>query len=132
MFNKDEKYIRKSFGKEEHFKVPEGYFDSLPSKVMMRIKEEPVRRDVVVPKVVHISAWHRYRKAIVSVAASVCVGMVAAGAYFNGAFGSGGKHNVALQQEQASSVSENSTFEAMMDYSMMDTEDMYAYMAEAN
>lgn len=132
MFNKDEKYIRKSFGKEEHFKVPEGYFDSLSSKVMMRIKEESPHRGRIVPKVVHMTVWQRYRKAIVSVAASVCVGMVAAGAWFNGAFGSGSKQNVAIQQEQTSSSSENSAFEAMIDYSMMDTEDMYAYMAEAN
>lgn len=41
MYTKDEYFIKKSFGKAEHFRVPKGYFDTLNARVLNELKIEP-------------------------------------------------------------------------------------------
>ena len=134
MFNKDERYIKKQFGKKNPFAVPKGYFDVLPFQVMKTIKETGKMPNVTITsaKVVTLSPWKRYRTAIVSVAAGVCVAMLSLGVYFHSDDSKVQKPVVAQHEKVITPTTDYSTLDAAVDYSMMDSEDMYAYMADLN
>lgn len=125
MYSKDEHYINKHFGKKEHFRVPEGYFDMLHSRVLNDVKAKAPG----VPKqpAPTVSLWHRYRAAVVSAAASVLIGGFALGAWMHGA----GHAPSESRHISSQTVASSSNLDAMMNYSMMDTEDMYSYIADA-
>lgn len=125
MYYYDEHFIKKNFGKEEHFQVPEGYFDTLRSRVLNDIKT----REAGIPKqpARTISIWYRYRAAVVSAAASVLIGGFALGAWMHGV----GHAPSESKQTTSQAMTSSSNLDAMMNYSMMDTEDMYSYMADA-
>lgn len=134
MFNNDEKYIRKAFGKKNPFSVPEGYFDSLTPRIMQGIKQTDAEGKVPIMRghaARTVSLWQRSRKFVIGVAASVCVGLFSLGAYFHS--GNSQRHSAqTMQQAKAERHSDYSSIDEMVDYSMMDTEDMYAYMADLN
>lgn len=132
MFYNDERYIKKRFGTANHFKVPEGYFDTFTSRVMDGIHSSGLR-PAAIPhaKEVGISSWKRYRKAVVGIAATACVALLSLGAYLHGMDGDRPNISTASHAETAQS-STYSSFDAMMDYTMMDTDDMYAYMSDLN
>ena len=44
-YNHDEERLLERFGKENPFRVPEGYFDTLPSRVMSQITRKKKRRE---------------------------------------------------------------------------------------
>lgn len=125
MYTKDEYFIKKSFGKAEHFRVPKGYFDTLNARVLNELKIEP-HEPVSVPART-IPLWHRYRAAAVSVAASVLVGCFALGAWMH----EGSRTSSKSAQNITYSSASSSGLDAMMNYSMMDTDDMYSYLADS-
>lgn len=132
MFNKDEKYLNKTFGKGNHFSVPDGYFEDANARIMQRVGGIGVKgsQSVATGSATTVTLWSRYRKAIIGVAASVCVGMFSLGTYMH-------IGNIAQNKQVASQHSKElhdnaySSFDALVDYSMIDTDDMYAYMADA-
>lgn len=132
MFNKDEKYINDTFGRENHFTVPEGYFDKLGARIMQRVEDVEVCSDMQAErsKVAEtVSMWTRYSKAIVSAAAGLLVCVFSLGAYLHTTNTSHNGHvAVSGHVEQ---VSDDSSIDAMVDYAMMDSNDMYALMADA-
>lgn len=133
MFNSDERYIKKHYGNDNPFTVPKGYFDTLTPRVMKSIAESGVKGNVVQsPKIVPMSAWRRYRKAIVSVAAGVCVAVLSLGAYLNNSNSGKSDKAVAANEHVITPTTEYSSLDEAVDYSMMDTDDMYAYMADLN
>lgn len=134
MFDKDEKYLRKNFGKATPFKAPVGYFDALNDRIMSEVKKphENVASTVVMQPSggKTISLWARYRKAVVGIAASVCVGIFTLGAYLHVSDTQHSKSETLASQAQTEQHTYYSSIDAMVDYTMMDTEDMYAYMAD--
>ena len=44
---KEEKYLIEKFGKENPFRVPEGYFDRLSDQVMARIEASPTTVSII-------------------------------------------------------------------------------------
>lgn len=130
MFNKEEKYIADTFGKKTPFSVPNGYFDDLNSRIMRSVGSTRVTSGVIAPATdtaMTVSLWSHYRKVVIGVAASVCVGVFSLGAYLHISDTAKSRQS----QVDIAQQSEYSSFDAMVDYSMIDTQDMYAYMTDA-
>lgn len=125
--NKEEKFIEQKFGRENHFTVPEGYFDDFTSQLMQKLPEDPNQGARIVTMTP--SPWRRYHAAIVA-AASVCAAIFSVGIYFHSAESRPQKASVAASQQVGVRNASYSTVDAMAEYTMLDTEDMYAYIAD--
>lgn len=117
---KEDIKIRNQFGAENHFQVPEGYFDNLAASVMQHIPDDQA-------KIVKIQtpAWRRHIVAIsaaaASVAAAVCLVFV---------LESNPAHSPShLAAQHTTMQQDNSNIDAMVNYTMLDNDDMYAYMS---
>lgn len=99
-----EERLLSRFGAERPFTVPDGYFETLPGKVVSRLEQRRQRR-------------HRWRWA----AAAVLVGCVAAGGML---FENGGK----AQMAEAEDIQ---YIEDALDYSMIDNMSIAMYLTEA-
>lgn len=53
---KEEDKLIEKFGRKGPWKVPEGYFDSMPDEIMSKLPEYPAA-----PKPADMSVWHRMR-----------------------------------------------------------------------
>ncbi len=120
---KEEKYIEATFGRKAPFKVPEGYFDDFASRMMDQL---PAHSQTAVVCELKPSMWKRCRKAVAVAAASVVMGVMAVGAYMQHG------HHAAPDEQLASTPVQStySTMDALTDYTMLDSDDMYAYMAD--
>lgn len=127
---KEEKYIEKLFGKANQFNVPKGYFEGFTSKMMNELSADGVSAELK-PVVTKSSFWVRYRLAVGSVAAGVFMAVLSFGAYLY----NDGRDEIHSNVQQASMVSSqqktDASFDAIVDYSMMDGDDLYAYMSDA-
>ncbi len=117
--DKNEKYLKQKVGNRNPYTVPAGYFDNFAEKFVCNLPEQEV-------KVVPISKHRHLTWRIGAVAASFCAVMFSLGIYLN---------NSNSQAEQPAiyaheSVSNEETFNEVVDYAMMDNEDMYAYVSE--
>lgn len=117
---KEDIKIRNQFGAENHFQVPEGYFDYLAASVMQHIPDGQA-------KIVKMQtpSWRRHIVAIsasaASVAAAVCLVF---------ALESNPAHSPShLAAQHATMQQGNSNIDAMVNYTMLDNDDMYAYMS---
>ena len=127
---KEEQYLIEKLGKENPFRVPEGYFDSLTSQVMARVDAE--QKQQAGPKA--RTVWLR---PVLYAAASVCALFVSVVAYHNYSVSS---VSAPVQQvaerlrvgeasaEGISHVSDNS-FDDALDYAMVDNQDIYACLS---
>ncbi len=122
---KEEKYIEATFGRKAPFKVPEGYFDNFASSLMERLPEQGKQPQVQSP-FLRPPVWVRWRKVIVVSAASLLVAMLGVGAYLQHEGAASEKERVA----HAAPSSSYSSMDALTDYAMLDSDDMYAYMAD--
>lgn len=117
---KEDIKIRNQFGAENHFQVPEGYFDNLAASVMQHIPDDQA-------KIVKMQtpAWRRHIVAIsaaaASVAAAVCLVFV---------LESNPAHSPShLAAQHTTMQQDNSNIDAMVNYTMLDNDDMYAYLS---
>ena len=117
---KEDIKIRNQFGAENHFQVPEGYFDDLAASVMQHIPDDQA-------KIIKMQtpAWRRHIVAIsaaaASVAAAVCLVFV---------LESNPAHSPShLAAQHTTMQQDNSNIDAMVNYTMIDNDDMYAYMS---
>lgn len=124
--NREDQYLEQQFGRRTPFRVPEGYFDGLASQILQNLPEPEKKQARVVPR----SFWYRKRKTIAVAAASVCLAIFGLGRMVQA-----DRHaapNMAESSASASASSYYSAFSALEDYTMLDTEDMYAYMEDYN
>lgn len=117
---KEDIKIRNQFGAENHFQVPEGYFDNLAASVMQHIPDDQA-------KIIKMQtpAWRRHIVAIsaaaASVAAAVCLVFV---------LESNPAHSPShLAAQHTTMQQDNSNIDAMVNYTMLDNDDMYAYLS---
>ena len=106
----EEKYIREKVGQKNPFTVPEGYFDQLTSQVMSQLPERRQKS-----RVVQLRKWFY---------AAACVAVVAV---------MGLTYHFADDQAIVASVdsnTDNSYIDEAADYAMLDTTEIYAYLAE--
>lgn len=117
---KEDIKIRNQFGAENHFQVPEGYFDNLAASVMQHIPDGQT-------KIVKMQtpAWRRHIVAISAAAASVAAAVCLV---FD--LESNPAHSPShLAAQHATMQQDNSNIDAMVNYTMLDNDDMYAYMS---
>ena len=116
----EETYLKERVGKENPFRVPDGYFDTLASQVMARIDAEAQEQPSKKAKVISMHRVFYYA------AAAVCALFVCATVYF-----SFNKEAEAVEQQQVAVVDESADnyFDEAADYMMLDNQDIYACLA---
>lgn len=119
-----EENLKEMFGRENPFKVPENYFETLADNIIGQLPEESSAR------VVKMSVWKKYRVHLLAAACVLSV-LFSAGIYVSV------KENTKEAQvfdktrvEVAETTIEaEDAFDEMADYVMIDKEDMYAYIS---
>lgn len=126
---KEEKMLKGMFGRENHFAVPEGYFDSFADKLM----EQLPATDARIVEMHAESWWHRLplRKvaAVVGVAALLGGGGLF---YVNHGLHTSAQMAGTYVESPVTGNSEYSTFDQMADYTMMDNQDIYVSLVAEN
>lgn len=116
-----EEQLISQFGKERHFKVPDGYFEHFTDQMMALLPEQPEKLSQKRPM------WQRLMPKL-SVAAMLAV-MFSIGAYFHFAHQSQPDGERLLAKP--STVAKTATsFDQAADYVMLDETDMYAYLSD--
>lgn len=146
----EEKKIKQLLGNENHFQVPEGYFDTLADQIMAKIPEQETvgsetGKDITFhePVARKVSLWQRLplRKIAASVAVIAVVGSgVAFGlrqtAQHEGAIARVGTGQMAHMgksvHHDAAMTGDDTEFDQMADYAMMDNQDIYASLIAEN
>lgn len=114
---KEEIYLNSHLSRENHFRVPEGYFDRLTADVMARL---PERETVEESKP---AAKRVFLRPLLAAASVACVAMIAVGVYFNrNAMSADGEEQMAA----VSTVMPDSYIDDAADYVMIDQTDIYA------
>lgn len=108
----EEDYIRNKMGNNP-FRVPEGYFEHLTSRIMSQLPDQPVQQKPTLVK--------RLRPLLYA-AACICVAVFSVAIYFN--------HKDA-EQPLASTIQQQDTYysdtyiDEVADYAMLDNEEIY-------
>lgn len=140
----EEKKINDIFGKENHFKVPEGYFDNFAEQMMAKIPEQEIDSPEVTDKdyqenkakFVHLSLWRRL--SLRKIAAVLAVTAMLGGGVLYQLQQAEKKHHAMAHNETPATESshvtdgEDAAFEQMADYTMMDSQDFYAQLVAEN
>ena len=114
----EEQYLINKAGKENPFRVPEGYFDSLASQVMSRVDAEGNKpKDMPMIEKMAKTVWLR---PVLYAAASVCALFISVTVYQHFT-----EQTVENTTEQVAVYSEDS-FDEAADYVMIDNQDIYA------
>ena len=114
----EEQYLIDKVGKENPFRVPEGYFDTLASQVMSRIDAEGNEpQDVPMIEKKAKTVWLR---PVLYAAASICALFISVTAYQHFT-----TEPVDNTTEQVAVYSDDS-FDEAADYVMIDNQDIYA------
>lgn len=112
------------FNHDNHFSVPEGYFDTIAQRVMDRIPANEVRMIPAVEK--KKSTPRRLLWARIGVAAATVAAVFTLGMRFMG-------HDHVQQSPVAAvstaSYTSDENLDAMADYIMVDDQDLYAYLS---
>lgn len=116
----EELYLNSHLSRENHFRVPKGYFDQLTADIMARL---PERETTVELKP---AAKRVFLRPLLAAASVACVALIAVGVYFN--------RNAAVvdadeQVAAVSTVMSDSYIDDAADYMMMDHKDIYAYIS---
>lgn len=121
--NKEVKELEQKFGKRIPFRVPDNYFDNFTSELMEKLPNTEGR---VIR--MQTTIWHRLRPTMI-VAATVLAAAFCVNFYFNRA-----DHNNLKQANKQvignTQQSSYSAFDQAADYTMLDNEQIYAYVSE--
>ena len=119
----EEKYLIEKVGRENPFRVPEGYFDTLSSQIMAKIETEGVEaRDIKPGKEKRAkTVWLR---PVLYAAASVCALFISVVAYQN--YSEQGVAAPAQNVVANNQMMTDDYFDEAADYVMLDNQDIYA------
>lgn len=122
----EEKYLIEKVGKENPFRVPEGYFDTLSSQIMAKVEAEGVApRDIKAGK--EKRAKVLWLRPVLYAAASVCVLFISVLAYQ-----SHSDDGVAAPTQTVVANNQmlmDDYFDEAADYVMLDNQDIYACLS---
>lgn len=147
---KEEKILFQAMGKENHFKVPSGYFDQLTDQVMAKLPEREAR--IISMSERRQDLWgHRWqlqgpswwqKMPLRKIAASVAVACMLGGgilavlhqqaAHSGSIVARTAPHSHANSAAVKQASSEDATFNEMANYTMMDNETIYASLVAEN
>ena len=122
----EEKYLIEKVGKENPFKVPEGYFDTLSSQIMAKVEAEGVApRDIKAGKEKRAKVvWLR---PVLYAAASVWALFISVVAYQSHSDkGTAAPTQTVVANNQ---MLMDDYFDEAADYVMLDNQDIYAYLS---
>jgi len=126
MTNEDS-YITSKFRREEPFRVPDGYFDTLTERVMASIDstQRSTKASLVSVKSTNKNArlWRR----VALIAACFCGVVLGLGFLIHP---SNQPAQVIATPTTVAELSGENILDVAIDYAMLDNEDMYAYMVE--
>jgi hypothetical protein len=122
----EEKYLIEKVGKENPFRVPEGYFDTLSSQIMAKVEAEGVApRDIKAGK--EKRAKVLWLRPVLYAAASVCALFISVLAYQ-----SHSDDGVAAPTQTVVANNQmlmDDYFDEAADYVMLDNQDIYACLS---
>ena len=123
---KEEKYLIEKVGRENPFRVPEGYFDTLSSQIRAKIETEGVEaRDIKPGKEKRAkTVWLR---PVLYAAASVCALFISVVAYQN--YSEQGVAAPAQNVVANNQMITDDYFDEAADYVMLDNQDIYACLS---
>ena len=123
---KEEKYLIEKVGRENPFRVPEGYFDTLTSQIMAKVDAEGVEaRDIKTGKEKRAkTVWLR---PVLYAAASVCALFISVVAYQN--YSEQGVAAPAQNVVANNQMMTDDYFDEAADYVMLDNQDIYACLS---
>lgn len=126
---REENILKERFGKENPFKVPDGYFDHLTERIMENLPEQEIR---VIDIRSRQTLWQKMP--LRKIAAAVAVVALLGGGSFWALQHEGNSKMVAhaKQHEQKAVSSEDAAFNEMADYAMIDNETIYASLIAEN
>ncbi len=128
---KEEQILMEKFGRGKSFRVPEGYFDTVASRVMQSIPETSGMRVAMTENVRQQTAADRAplsrRLVVWRVAAAIALVAVLSGITFGIVRHNGsGKEATSLSAQAETSHTDYSMFDEAVDYAMIDNQDIYA------
>ena len=115
---KEEKFLEQQFGRENPFRVPDGYFDSFADTMMSQLPEQKLR-------VVGIRRSRFLRMSRVAMVTAACL----VSAFFTVILWLNGSDHQYPRTVVTTSSSYNNDVDEMADYTMMDNQDFYAYVS---
>ena len=126
---REENILKERFGKQNPFKVPDGYFDHLTERIMENLPEQEIR---VIDIRSRQTLWQKLplRKIAAAVAVVALLGGGSFWAWHHEGNSKGGAH--VKQHEQKAVASEEAAFNEMADYAMIDNETIYASLMTEN
>lgn len=122
---KEEDILLKKLGKEDSFKVPDGYFENLTSEVMNKLPE----KEKVVFKEEPVSTWTRLKPLLYMAAMFVGAALIIRGA-------SSDRKSVAdidvVATEIETEVVSDEMIDMALDRAMLDDYSLYVYLSDAS
>lgn len=127
---KEDKILKEKFGCERHFSVPDNYFDNFTDTLM---KELPERSVIIPDRYEKKNGRHINVRYIAAVAACfIALTIVISTVEYkkNGSSMTNEMSQAKTSYPSASASHSSSVFDTMAEYTMLDNEDIYAYMYE--
>lgn len=126
---KQEDLLRKKYGSENPFKVPEGYFEQFTARLMNALPEKQTEH-VLMPQACLTPMRTRVLRYMA--AASVCGIMLAGSLYLKSVRPSSSDMAVVSEEMINDTDLEDIYIEDILDYAMVSNQDIAFYLTEAN
>lgn len=128
----EEKYIREKAGRENHFRVPEGYFEQLTERVMSQLPEHAKVTPLSEPaKMAAMSEPQRKSHKVkfrLWYYAAACIAAIAVMGITYQYHQEGADEQPVVAAVETNT--ENSYIDEVADYAMLDNSEIYAYLAD--
>lgn len=121
---KEEDKIKKRFGTDNAFKVPEGYFDNLTNEIMNKLPE----KEILTSTEEEVSTWRKIRPWLYMAAMFIAI-LLPIRFIVNST--SNGKAELTASNKESVPVSDE-YIDAIMDHTMMDDYALYQYLTETD
>lgn len=126
---REENILKERFGKENPFKVPDGYFDHLTERIMENLPEQEIR---VIDIRSRQTLWQKLPLRKIAAAVGI-IALLGGGSFW--ALQHDGDNKIVghvKKSEQKAVASEEAAFNEMADYAMIDNETIYASLMTEN
>ena len=120
----EEELLKQTFGNENHFKVPDGFFDRFAAEMMEKVEDTSIAEQH------NATTTHRnaiVRRLVPYLAVASVVGLLFGVAVFHNP--DTGEQNASVPVQTLVSSSSGDALDQMADYVMLDNQDLYSYMS---
>lgn len=131
-----EDILKQKFGQQNHFQVPEGYFDKFMTDIMQQLPEQETTAIEVKLSDTKKKAWIRPMRRL-AIAASFAALLFGAATYYTTSVNHSHQAASEMQTAKMEKVSDLQSvddaeyyIDEMANYAMLDNSDIYAYLIE--